>query len=65
MWFLLQAVEASYFAAGPYIYRLLALALLSMEYSAYRRSSIRIVSMVKSRFHCAKHGSFVGSTYDS
>lgn len=28
----------------------------------YLRSSIRIVSIVNSLFHCARHGSFVAST---
>ena len=28
----------------------------------YRRSSIKMVSIVNSRFHCTRHGSFVGST---
>jgi hypothetical protein len=28
----------------------------------YLRSSMSIVSMVKSRFHCARHGSFDAST---
>lgn len=32
--------------------------------SPYRLSSIKIVSMLKSRFHCAKHGSLLGSTCD-
>ena len=59
------AVAASYAGEGPYIYGLSELNRQGLLQTTYLRSSIRMVSMVNSLFHCTRQGSLDGSTFAS
>jgi hypothetical protein len=59
---LLAAAEASYAVASPCIFKPDVRPFSILFFETYRLNSIRIVSIVNSRFHCTKHGSLVGST---